>query len=122
LVDAGDGARRAAERLATDGPIGTLPNADRPVAVATATTPAEQLLARGLLLHAEDDYVILPREVGLALRHGRLYDPAELRPPAPTGARPDPTLVDRTAAGAALEVVRLMERLLEAWSSAPPAA
>lgn len=120
LADAGEIAREAATRLATHVPTGTLPDADRAVSVATAKTPAEQLLARGLLLRLDQERVVLPREVGLVIRDGRLYAPGALDPPPLTGPRHDPALVDRTAAGATLEVVRLVERLLEGWSSAPP--
>lgn len=120
LADAGDRAREAAERLASEGPTGALPDAGRAVTVATAQTPAEQLLARGLLLQADADHVVLPREVGLTIRDGLLYQPEDLRPPEPAGPRHEPALVDRTAAGATLEVVRLVERLLETWSTAPP--
>lgn len=126
FADAGPRAREAAEQLARPvpggSPVGALAGATRVVTVDSARSPAEQLLARGLFIAVDDEHVVLPREVALVLRGGHLYDPADLEPPPMDAGRThDTDRVERTAAGAALEVVRLVERALDAWAESPPA-
>ncbi|MGW0226811.1 helicase-associated domain-containing protein [Actinopolymorpha singaporensis] len=120
LAEAGPEARAVAERLAAGPPVGIVTAADRPVTVETARTPVERLRARGLLNAADARSVVLPREVGLHLRGGRLYPAEQLAPPTLDGPSRDPALVDRTAAGTTLEVVRQVEQLLDAWGADPP--
>ena len=120
LDDAGPEARTVAERLAAGPPIGLLSDANRRLSVDTARSPVEQLLARGLLVARDSRTVTLPREVGLHLRD-HLYPPAELEPPTLDGVVRDAALVDRTAAGATLDAIRLVEHLLDAWGADPPA-
>ena len=68
----------------------------------------------------DGDTVVLPGEVGLALRGGRTTtEPVDEVPTLATRAR-DPALVARTAAGAAFDVVRRMELLLDHWGVEPP--
>jgi hypothetical protein len=120
LGDIGPQARAALEELAWGPPTGRLPNARREVSVATAQSPIEQLLARGLLAATGDDSVVLPREVALVLRGGRVH--RELHPGAPSldGAERDQSLADRTAAGQAFSFVRTVEELCEHWSVDAP--
>ncbi|MFC4592127.1 helicase C-terminal domain-containing protein [Sphaerisporangium corydalis] len=120
LDDVGPQARAALDELAWGPPAGRLPNARREVSVATAQSPIEQLLARGLLAATGEDSVVLPREVGLALRGGRIH--RDLRPEAPAldGAGREQGLADRTAAGQAFSFVRMAEELCERWSVDPP--
>ncbi|MEU8267568.1 helicase C-terminal domain-containing protein [Sphaerisporangium sp. NPDC049002] len=120
LEDVAPQARAALEELAWGPPTGRLPNARREVSVATAQSPIEQLLARGLLAATGDESVVLPREVALALRGGRVH--RDLRPEAPPldGAARDQALADRTAAGQAFTFVRTVEELCEHWSVDPP--
>jgi hypothetical protein len=90
------------------------------ISVAEAAGPAEELIARGLLVSSGDGMLTLPGEVGLALRGGRTtVAPVDVPPPLPTSSRAA-NLVDRAAAGAAFELVRNLELLLDAWSAAPP--
>ncbi|MFC7388232.1 helicase-associated domain-containing protein [Sphaerisporangium rhizosphaerae] len=116
LGDVGPQARAALEELAWGPPTGRLPNARREVTVATAQSPIEQLLARGLLAATGEESVVLPREVALVLRGGRVH--RDLRPCAPPleGAERDRSLADRTAAGQAFTFVRMVEELCEHWS------
>ncbi|MEV7965498.1 helicase C-terminal domain-containing protein [Sphaerisporangium sp. NPDC088356] len=120
LKDIAPQARAALEELAWGPPAGRLPNARREVSVATAQSPIEQLLARGLLAATGDESVVLPREVALVLRGGRVH--RELHPGAPPldGVARDQALADRTAAGQAFSFVRTVEELCEAWSVDPP--
>jgi hypothetical protein len=121
LEEAGPDARAVAERLAAGPPVGLLAHADRPVTVETTRSPVERLLAHGLLTVVDARTVALPREVGLYLRGGRLLPPDALTPPALTGPVREKALVDRTAAGTALDVVRRVEQLLDTWAADPPA-
>ncbi|MGY1639698.1 helicase-associated domain-containing protein [Geodermatophilus sp. SYSU D00703] len=98
--------REVLDRLAGDRPVGHLP--DTP---GTASSPARRLLQRGLLTRIDALNVELPREVGLALRGGRPYGPPRVRPEPATVER-DPAVVDRQAAGAALETIGRVGELL----------
>jgi hypothetical protein len=122
LVDDG-GADAAAvlERLTWGPPTGRLEGAGREVDRQEASTPVERLLARGLLVATDARTVVLPREVGLHLRGGRLTREPVHEPPEMDGPVRDTTLVDQAAAGAAFEFVRGVEVLLERWGSHPPA-
>jgi hypothetical protein len=115
-------AREVLDRLLWGPPNGHLSDADRDVTIATARTPVEWLLARGLLVASDSGTVLLPREVAIHLRGGRVHRSAEPAPPPFTTAARDPKLVDRTAAGAAFTAVRLVEDLLETWGLESPGA
>lgn len=113
-------ARAALDDLTWGPASGRLSNARREVTAATARTPVDQLLARGLLGATGEETVALPREVALFLRNGRLHRNLSLRPPEPTGTVRDPGLADRTAAGQAFTFIRTVEELCEWWSTDPP--
>ncbi|GAA3985258.1 helicase-associated domain-containing protein [Actinomadura viridis] len=85
IEDAGPEARAALEHLTWGPPVGRVTDARRPVRVATATTPIERLLARGLLAAEDDRTVTLPREVAIHMRGGRLFRDVGARPPELTG-------------------------------------
>ncbi|MFC6236609.1 helicase-associated domain-containing protein [Longivirga aurantiaca] len=121
LTEAPDGAREALERLLWTSPVGRVEGADRPVSVESARTPVEWLLARHLLEPIAADTVIVPREVALPLRGGVLVPDLVPHPPSVDHTDRTPNLVDRTAGQQAFSFVRLVEDLLEAWSTAPPA-
>ncbi len=93
-----------------------------PQSPAEATTPAEELLAHGLVLPRPGGIVALPGEIGLALRDGRTtLEPIDAIPSLATSAR-DRVLVERAAAGAGFEAVRRVELLLDRWGTHPPSA
>ncbi|MFC5818263.1 helicase-associated domain-containing protein [Nonomuraea harbinensis] len=112
--------RAALEQLAWGPPTGRVPNARREVRVASARSPIEQLLARGLLAAAGEESVTLPREVGLYLRGGRVHRDLLALPPSLEGTARGQDLADRTAAGQAFAFVRAVEELCERWSIEPP--
>ncbi|GIH69903.1 helicase-associated domain-containing protein [Sphaerimonospora thailandensis] len=112
---------RAALKDLTWGPAsGRLPNARREVTVATARSPIDQLLARGLLGATGEETVTLPREVALVLRGGRIHHDLSPFPPEPAGVVRDRGRADRTAAGQAFTFTRTVEELCEWWSTDPP--
>ncbi|MEV5896086.1 helicase C-terminal domain-containing protein [Nonomuraea fuscirosea] len=113
-------ARGALDQLVWGPPTGRVPNARREVSVASARSPIEELLARGLLAATGEETVALPREVGLHLRGGRVHRDLLAVPPPLEGATRDPGLADRTAAGQAFSFVRSVEELCERWSVEPP--
>lgn len=116
---AGADARAALDRLVWGPPTGSVSDAWRPVRIATAGSPIDALLARGLLAAAGEQSVVLPREVALYLRGGRLTHTG-VRRPEPAGRAHDPGEVDRAAAAEAFTMVRAVEELLEFWGVAAP--
>ncbi len=120
LLDrAPSGAREILTRLTWGPPVGEVSGADREVSP-DATRPVDWLLAHGLLAVADPGHVVLPREVAIHLRGGRIHEPSSSDPPPLTGPVREPGLVDRTAGSSAAEVVRLVGELLEWWGQEPP--
>ncbi|WP_148575525.1 helicase C-terminal domain-containing protein [Nocardioides caldifontis] len=114
-------ARAMLDHLERTGSEGASESAGRPVDVPSATTPVEQLLARGLLLPKDRRHVVVPREVGLVLRGGRTTREAVGTPPPLVTTERSARLVDQAAAGAAHETVHRIELLLDHWGAEPPA-
>jgi hypothetical protein len=122
LAGAPEQARELLAQLTWGPPVGKVPRADRDVRTATAGSPVEWLLARGLLVAADRTTVVLPREVGLHLRGGTAVADARPDPPRPAPtATTEPARADRTGAAQAFGIVRLVDDLLDAWSVDPPA-
>ncbi|MCO7222224.1 helicase-associated domain-containing protein, partial [Klenkia sp. PcliD-1-E] len=115
LADVDDDERAVLEALAGDNPLGRLP-VDH--SGTSPDSPARRLLRRGLLTRVDAANVELPRQYGLALRGDRPYGPVRRRPEPPTEHR-DPAVVDRRAAGAALETVGRVGELLAALEEDP---
>lgn len=88
-------------------------------------TPAELLIAHRLLLPGgslQPGLLMVPGEVGLVVRGGRTTTtPIDEPPPLAAEAR-SPRLAQGAAVGAATDVVRRMETLLEWWGVRPAAA
>ena len=106
-------------RMAAGPPSGRVDNALRPARVSKARTPVDQLLARGLVVATDASTVVLPREVGLHLRGGRLHVDG-LDQPDPPETTHDVMLIDRLGAGTSAELVRSVEMVAEAWADDPP--
>ena len=121
LAGAPDGARAVLDRLTWGPPVGQVADADRAVRVDQAATPVDWLLAHGLLGVVDAGHVILPREVAVALRGGRVHARPDAALPPLVGRSRPARQVEGGAAGAALEAVRLVEALGELWGAAPPA-
>ncbi|MEV7007383.1 helicase-associated domain-containing protein [Streptosporangium sp. NPDC051022] len=120
VEDVSPQARSALNELTWGPASGRVPNARREVRAATAQSPIEQLLSRALLCATGEDTVVLPREVGLFLRGGRIHHDLSPVPPPLDGAARDRGMADRTAAGQAFTFVRAVEELCERWSVDPP--
>ncbi len=112
-------ARTLLDHVADQGGEATTGTSRHTVLPDDAATPAEELLARRLLVPRSGGVVVVPGEVGLALRGGHTtLERADLPPEVLTGDR-DPGLIDKAAAGAAFEFVRRTELLLDHWGSRP---
>jgi hypothetical protein len=97
-------------------------NARQTITPAEAASPAEELLARGLLVPGRPGLVRTPGEVQIAVRGGHTTrERVDLAPEIATSER-SPDQVDRAAAGAAFDVVRRVELLVDHWGTAPPVA
>ena len=106
--------RRVLEALAAGPPIG------RSRAGGDPDSPVGRLLARGLLLRVDADTVELPRQVGLALRGDRPLGTVALIPPQPATRNRGEGVVDATAGGAAMELLRRADRAIAFWGESPP--
>ncbi|HET7385811.1 MAG TPA: helicase C-terminal domain-containing protein [Nocardioidaceae bacterium] len=116
-------ARAILDHLDAEGRPGSVESTDRTARRGDRTAgPVDQLLARGLVLAADSRQVEVPREVGIGLREGHTtLEPADDVPPLATSSR-DAQLVDQAAAGAAFDLVRRVELLLDHWGTSPPSA
>lgn len=121
IAELSPAARAMLEHVVTHGGEATTGTARLTVSPADAATPAEELLARRLLVPRPGGGVVhVPGEVGLALRGGHTTtEPIDVVPPIATGERPA-DLIERAAAGAAFEFVRRVELLLDHWGTHPP--
>jgi hypothetical protein len=112
-------AREVLELLANGPPVGRVPAARRLVTAATADSPVRWLIAHGLIIAVDDTTVVLPRELGIAVR-GPQPAPPSLLPPGLDLTAVRPADADAAAGGQAFAVVRLTETLLERWGIDPP--
>lgn len=79
-----------------------------------------ELVDAGLLVAADQADVILPREVALVLREGRLHE-HPLDPPPVSGLPTRTTAdVDAAAGAEALEMLSQVEEIAHAWETDPP--
>jgi hypothetical protein len=106
--------RRVLDALAAGPPIGRSRSGTDP------DSPVGRLLARGLLLRVDAETVELPRQVGQALRGDRPMGRVPTEPPDIGAADRGADVVDRTAGGAALEVLRRLDLLISFWGRTPP--
>ncbi|MEP7090638.1 MAG: helicase C-terminal domain-containing protein [Nocardioidaceae bacterium] len=115
-------ARAILEHLEREGKDGSVESTERSTSRGPGGGPVEQLLDRGLLVARDGRHVAVPREIAICLRDGRTTRARADEEPALATSGRDPDLVDRTAAGAAFDLVRHVELLLEHWGASPPSA
>jgi len=122
LAEAGPAAQALLRHLDSSGAAGASETLDPAIRPGSARTPAEHLVARGLLLPQDARHLAVPRQVALTLRGGRTTREAVDEPPPLVTSPRAATLVDQAAAGAAHELLHRTELLLEHWSARPPVA
>ncbi|RIJ78193.1 DNA-binding protein [Nakamurella silvestris] len=107
LAECPERGRLVLEKLAEGSPLGSVA-ADAPIAPVIS-----DLIGRGLLLRRDSGTVELPREVGLALRGNSPLGPLQIQPVTPEPSRREPDLIDRTAAGQSMAVLRIWRQMLD---------
>lgn len=117
-------AARMLERLTWGPPVGVLPPGALGGADAhTSAGGGRWLVERGLLVvlqPGEEARVVLPREVALALRGGRLFRRLELEPPDATEVTVGQPAADAAAGGQVSDLLTLVEDVTAAWGPEPP--
>ncbi|CAM3670818.1 helicase-associated domain-containing protein [Isoptericola cucumis] len=115
LDDLPRGGREVLEALAWGPPVGVVPAPGTP-----ARAAVDALVGTGLLQRTDARHVVLPRDLGLALRGGRTHRSPELAPPRPAGRAIGAETADTESASAALDLVRYVDLLVAAWEETPP--
>jgi hypothetical protein len=115
LADLDDAQKELLARLVEGSPVGRTRDAapDTP-----PDRPVPRLLEAGLLRRLDDETVILPRLVGQSLR-GEVPGPAELTAPTLHSTTTTTADVDAVAAGAAIDLLREIELLIETLGATP---
>ncbi len=119
LADAPNQVRDILEQLMWN-PTGSMKNAKRPITIEKAKSPLEWLLAHEMIVATGDTTVAMPREVSLVLRNGLFVRTLESAQVDPITNIIETIRVNDTGAHAALDFIRLVETLLEAWAIEPP--
>lgn len=117
LSSAPEPARAILDRL-TWGPPLAVPPAQG--AAGKVAEGARWLLTEGLLLAVSADQVVLPREVGLRLRGGRVHRDLLLGPPAVEGRSHEAAVVDSAAGQQVSDLLVLVDELAAEWGPRPP--
>jgi hypothetical protein len=116
LVSAPPGAADLAARM-SEHAVGTVSTGTYNI---RPESPLGWLAGRGFIFATDWDTVVMPREVGLALRGGRPFPNFTLRPPAIRWHPVDVTSVERASTEQALRVVADIATILDGWEEAPP--
>lgn len=110
--------RAVLDALTWGPPTGVLPSGtsgDRAVVEA-----GRELLQLGLLHQVDEQHVVLPRQVALALRGGRVHRHPALEPPEPEAGAVATDVVEATAGARAGELLGLAAEVLDVWAETPP--
>jgi hypothetical protein len=116
LEEAPAAARAILDRLTWGPPLAVLP----PGTPDRLADGARWLLERHLVFAPAADQLVLPREVALALRHGRSHASPALHPPALEGAPRADTEVDAAAGPQVTDLLALVDELAAEWGLRPP--
>ena len=109
------------EALTWGPPVGVLPAVAPDAATASPISRAgAALVTAGLLHRVDEEHVLLPRQVALALRGGRLHRNSAITPGPIDQAVVDPLVVDQAAGGRAGELIALVTEVIDEWGARPP--
>lgn len=114
-----DDERELLDRLAAGPPVGTI-GVTGSAATGSRPPAPHRLVNRGLLIPIDSRRVELPRELGIALR-GDMGGGSALEPPMLRVVQRAPDELDRLGTTTALESLRLVDAVADAWSANPPA-
>ncbi len=116
LKDAPEGALQILERMAWGPPRGQVAD------IKKANANLKWLISNKYLQAIDSQNVILPREVGLHLRGGKIFK--ELKPTQPklAGIKRKQTNIDQAAIANISTMIRWVEELAHNWSDEPPTA
>ena len=107
-------ARAILDRLTWGPPVGVLGTAG------PTATAGSWLLAAQLISPLSADHVVVPREVALRLRGGRLHRELDLEPPPLELTTHPADSVDDAAGGQASDLLGLVDELASDWGPRPP--
>ncbi len=116
LKDAPEGALQILERMAWGPPRGQVAD------IKKANANLKWLISNKYLQAIDSQNLILPREVGLHLRGGKIFK--ELKPTQPklAGIKRKQTNIDQAAIANISTMIRWVEELAHNWSDEPPTA
>ena len=113
LADAPADAKKVLERLTWGPPRGSVGDIKNPGPGVT------WLLDRKFLVPLDQRTVILPREVGIALRTGKVHKEQLVKSPQLTGSKRDERQINLAAIANISTVLRWVEELLNFWADEP---
>jgi hypothetical protein len=113
LADAPADAKKVLERLTWGPPRGSVGDIKNPGPGVT------WLLDRKFLVPLDQRTVILPREVGIALRIGKIHKEQLVKSPQLTGSKRDERQINLAAIANISTVLRWVEELLNFWADEP---
>jgi hypothetical protein len=116
LGEAPPAARAILDRLTWGPPLAVLP----PGTPDRVAAGARWLLEQHLVFAPAADQLVLPREVALALRHGRSHASPALQPPALEGTPRQDAEVDAAAGQQVTDLLALVDELAAEWGLRPP--
>ncbi len=116
LDDAPDSSKKVLQRLIWGPPRGSVGDIKNP------GPGIAWLLQENFLVPLDQRTVILPRDVAIYLRGGKLHKNPQPNPPVVQGKKIDAALVDRAAIANIATMLRWCEEILNYWSEEPPSA
>jgi hypothetical protein len=120
--EAPQAARAVLDRLAWGPPVGLLGDTapDEASPAGSVGHAVRWLLDGGLVLDQGHGQVVMPREVGLALRGGRVHRKPRLTPPVPARGHRRVDDIGQAAGGQVSDLLVLVDDLAAAWGPRPP--
>ncbi len=106
--------RAILDQLTWGPPVGTVHGDD------VVARTARWLIAHDLLVAAPGGRVLLPREVAMALRGGRMHREPVLDPPTPATTTVSARVAEAVGGGAAQALLDQVAELVHRWSADPP--